>query len=103
MIEYAAADWREAGACLTADPDLFFPIAVGDGDTAGQQVSRALRICADCPVRQQCLEFAMRTREPAGIWGGTTPEERVRVLRARTRRSRARGTDWAQMPEARAS
>src|SRR5579871_927708 len=101
MIEYAATDWREAGACLNADPDLFFPVAVGDA--AGQQVSRALRICADCPVKQQCLEFAMRTREPAGIWGGTTPEERVRVLRSRTRRSRSRQPTWAAVREARAS
>jgi WhiB family redox-sensing transcriptional regulator len=100
MIEYAT-DWREAGACLTADPDLFFPVA--DGDAAGQQVSRALRICADCIVRQQCLEFAMRTREPAGIWGGTTPEERGRVLRSRNRRSRGHGVGWAEVPETRAS
>jgi len=99
MIEYATADWREAGACLTADPDLFFPVAVGDA--AGQQVSRALRICANCTVKQQCLEFAMRTREPVGIWGGTTPEERVRVLRARNRRSRGRRVGWAEVPETR--
>jgi WhiB family transcriptional regulator, redox-sensing transcriptional regulator len=101
MIEYAVADWREAGACLTADPDLFFPVAVGEA--SGQQVSRALGICADCPVKQQCLEFAMQTREPAGIWGGTTPEERIKVLRSRNRRSRARRAGWAEMPEARAS
>jgi WhiB family redox-sensing transcriptional regulator len=101
MTEYAAADWREAGACLTADPDLFFPVAVGDGDAARQQVSRALRICADCTVKQQCLEFAMRTREPVGIWGGTTPEERARVLRARSRRSRGHRVGWAEVPETR--
>jgi WhiB family transcriptional regulator, redox-sensing transcriptional regulator len=83
MIEYAA-DWRAAGACRTADPDLFFPVAVGGAASA--QVSRALRICGDCRVRQECLDFAMRTREQVGIWGGTTPEERLRVLRARHRR-----------------
>jgi WhiB family transcriptional regulator, redox-sensing transcriptional regulator len=83
MIEYAA-DWREAGACRTADPDLFFPVAVGGA--ASTQVSRALGICAACPVKQACLDFAMRTREQAGIWGGTTPEERLRVLRRRHRR-----------------
>lgn len=83
MIEYAT-DWRAAGACLTADPDLFFPIAVGT--VASQEIARAQRICAGCPVKQPCLDFAMRTREPTGIWGGTTPEERIRVLRARHRR-----------------
>ena len=83
MIEYAA-DWRAAGACRTADPDLFFPVAVGGAE--GPQVSLALRICGGCPVRQQCLDFAIRTREQAGIWGGTTPDDRLRVLRARHRR-----------------
>ena len=98
MIE-SAADWRAAGACRTADPDLFFPVAVGG--SASSQVNRALRICGGCPVRQACLDFAMRTREPAGIWGGTTPEERIRVLRARHRRPARRA--WGQAQEARAS
>jgi WhiB family redox-sensing transcriptional regulator len=89
MIEYAP-DWRAAGACLTADPDLFFPVA--EGTVPSKQVAQAQRICAGCPVRQQCRDFAMRTREPAGIWGGTTPEERIRELRAHNRRPRARGT-----------
>jgi WhiB family redox-sensing transcriptional regulator len=78
-------DWRAAGACRTADPDLFFPVAVGA--VANRQIAKAQRICADCPVRQKCLDFALRTPEPAGIWGGTTPEERTRVRRARHRRA----------------
>jgi WhiB family transcriptional regulator, redox-sensing transcriptional regulator len=98
MIEYVT-DWRAAGACLTADPDLFFPVAVGAA--ASPQVTRALRICDDCRVKQECLDFAMRTREPAGIWGGTTAEERIRVLRARHRRPARKS--WGHAPEARAS
>ena len=98
MTEYAT-DWRAAGACLTADPDLFFPVAVGTAATP--LVSRALQICGGCQVRQECLDFAMRTREPVGIWGGTTPEERIRALRARHRRP-ARRT-WGAPPEVRAS
>ena len=98
MIEYGA-DWRAAGACRTVDPDLFFPVAVGG--SASSQVNRALRICGGCPVRQACLDFAMRTRESAGIWGGTTPEERISVLRARHRRPARRA--WGQAQEARAS
>lgn len=81
MTDYA--DWRAAGACLTADPDLFFPTAVGT--IASKQIARAQRICARCPVRQQCLDFAMSAREVTGVWGGTTPEERIRALRARHR------------------
>ena len=78
-------DWRADGACRTVDPDLFFPVAVGA--VANRQIAKAQRICAGCPVRQQCLDFALRTPEPAGIWGGTTPEERSRARRARHRRA----------------
>ncbi len=82
MIEYAT-EWRAAGACLAADPDLFFPVAVGAA--ASQETSRALLICDSCPVKRQCLEFAIRNGEASGIWGGTTPEERIHVLRGRNR------------------
>lgn len=85
MTDYAT-EWRAAGACLSADPDLFFPIATGGA--AVSQVTQAQRICAGCGVRQQCLEFAMQTGETYGIWGGTTPEERVRVRRRDMRRRR---------------
>jgi WhiB family redox-sensing transcriptional regulator len=91
-----ATDWRAAGACLSADPDLFFPIAVGA--VAARQVTMAQRICAGCRVRQQCLDFAMRTGEVHGIWGGTTPEERIRFRRQRARRRVRRS--WAGQPAA---
>jgi WhiB family transcriptional regulator, redox-sensing transcriptional regulator len=78
MIEYAT-EWRAASACLNTDPDVFFPVAVGSA--ASKQVARAMRICAGCTVRQQCLDFAMRSGEKDGIWGGTTPEERRRLRR----------------------
>jgi WhiB family transcriptional regulator, redox-sensing transcriptional regulator len=85
MIELTP-DWRADGACRTADPDLFFPVAVGA--VANRQIAKALRICGGCPVRQQCLDFALRAPEPAGVWGGTTPEQRARDRRARARRAR---------------
>lgn len=66
MIEYAS-NWRAASACLNADPDMFFPVAVGTA--ASKQVSRALRICQGCAVRQHCLDFAMQSGEKEGIWG----------------------------------
>jgi WhiB family transcriptional regulator, redox-sensing transcriptional regulator len=101
MIEFSP-DWRADGACRTADPDLFFPIAMGGG--ASRQIAKAQQICAGCPVKQQCLDFAMQTRESAGIWGGTTPEERIRVLRARHRRGpRTLVVPGIELPETRAS
>jgi WhiB family redox-sensing transcriptional regulator len=79
MADITLGDWRAAGACVTAEPDLFFPISTYAAGV--RQAQRALRVCANCPVRRQCLEFAMRTGEKEGIWGGTTPEERVRLRR----------------------
>jgi WhiB family transcriptional regulator, redox-sensing transcriptional regulator len=98
MIEYAS-NWRAASACLNADPDMFFPVAADNA--VSKQVSRALRLCQGCTVRQHCLDFAMQSGEKDGIWGGTTPEERIRARRARNRRAAAR--TWQEAPEARAS
>ena len=74
-----ATNWRASGACLHADPDLFFPISsVG---RALPQIARAKAICADCRVRQECLEFGYANSPLHGIWGGTTPEERQQAQR----------------------
>ena len=97
MTDYAT-DWRAAGACRSADPEWFFPIGTGAAVTAAQ-VGKALRICAGCGVRQQCLDFAVQNGEVHGVWGGTTPEERVRARRALLRRRRAHRS----LQEARAS
>lgn len=84
--------WRAAGACASADPDLFFPVS--PTGIAAAEAEQARRICSGCRVRRQCLDFAMEHGETEGIWGGTTPEERVRARRARTafeRRTRSPG------------
>lgn len=99
MTTYAT-DWRAAGACLSADPELFFPIS--KGGVTDRQVAVALSVCASCTVRQQCLDFAMQMAETNGIWGGTTPEERIRARRKATRR-RKEAQVWHETPEARAS
>jgi WhiB family transcriptional regulator, redox-sensing transcriptional regulator len=64
-----AARWREEAACRGARIEVFYP---GRGETAGP----ARRACAQCPVRQQCLEFAVTNRIVYGIWGGLTGPER---------------------------
>lgn len=99
MTDYAT-EWRAAGACLSADPELFFPVA--QGSFADRQIISALRVCAGCAVRQQCLDFALATGEAHGIWGGTTPDERIRARRKSTRRRRERQSSQ-QTPDARAS
>src|SRR3984957_20204862 len=99
MTTYAT-EWRAASACLSADPELFFPVA--QGSAADGQTSSALRVCAGCTVRPQCLDFAMTTGEAHGIWGGTTPDERIRARRrAMRRRKELRSRE--QTADARAS
>jgi WhiB family transcriptional regulator, redox-sensing transcriptional regulator len=69
-----ATDWRTRGACLAADPELFFPISYSG--PALVQLEQAKSICTGCQVRQQCLDFALSTNQTHGVWGGTSPEER---------------------------
>jgi WhiB family redox-sensing transcriptional regulator len=70
-------NWREYAACATVEPDLHFPVA--HTPRWREQTVQAKAICAACPVRQHCLNWALETRQPAGIWGGKTEQER-RVL-----------------------
>ena len=77
-------EWRSRSACLSADPDLFFPISASAA--VAPQIARAKAICAGCPVRTACLGFAMAHREVLGIWGGTTDEERRKARRAASRK-----------------
>src|SRR5262249_54908838 len=83
----SAANWRSAGACLSADPDLFFPIS--SAGPAERQIARAKRICAGCDVRRECLEFALSHDQVYGIWGGTTAEDRQRERRRKRRAAAA--------------
>lgn len=79
------ADWWRSAACLEADPELFFPVtALGPG--AGE-IARAKAVCAACQVRRQCLQYALATHQPHGVWGGTTEDERQ--LHARREREQA--------------
>jgi WhiB family transcriptional regulator, redox-sensing transcriptional regulator len=76
---YGSADWRDRAACRNVDPELFFPI--GNVGPALVQIGQAKQICASCPVRAACLEWALETGQEAGVWGGTSEDER-RVLRS---------------------
>lgn len=67
-------DWQEGAACKEADPDLFFPERGSPGDSAK-------RVCVNCEVRLECLEYALANGERYGIWGGLTERERTRLRR----------------------
>jgi WhiB family transcriptional regulator, redox-sensing transcriptional regulator len=79
MMDETLSDWRAEAACVGVDPDLFFPFEIGA--VSAKQANRARLVCARCPVRSQCLQFAMDIPEAHGIWGGTTPQERLRQRR----------------------
>jgi hypothetical protein len=66
--------WQERSACLQADPELF----TGDHLTQ-HQVTQAKAFCTRCPVRIECLDFALtqqRSTDLGGIYGGLSPSER---------------------------
>ena len=73
-------EWRRTAACRDTDPDLFFP--VGTTGYALVQIDRAKEVCGECPVKVDCLDYALETNQDSGIWGGTSEEER-RTLRRR--------------------
>ena len=78
-------DWRHRAACLTEDPELFFPI--GNSGPAIAQVEQAKRVWNRCAVQDICLKWALDTGQDAGVWGGLSEEER-RSLKRRTARAR---------------
>ena len=80
-------DWRHSALCRTQDPELFFPI--GTTGPASLQVDDAKAVCRRCPVVEDCLTWALETGQDAGVWGGTSEDER-RALKRRGARTRAR-------------
>jgi WhiB family redox-sensing transcriptional regulator len=75
--------WVPSAACIGRDPELFFP--VGTSAAAATQTSLAKTVCRSCPVRSECLEWALMTCQDAGVWGGLDEEERRVIRRARRR------------------
>jgi WhiB family redox-sensing transcriptional regulator len=86
-IRTGPADWRAQGACRREDPELFFPVA--EAGPALVQLDRARAICRRCPVRAECLSFALETVQDHGVWGGTSEDERRALRRNRRRRQYA--------------
>jgi len=78
--------WEAQGACKHSDPDLFFPVA--SRGPALRQLARAKQVCERCPVRAQCLEYALQSGQSFGVWGGASEEERRLIRRRRLRRRR---------------
>ncbi len=78
--------WQWRAACRGQDTGLFFaPNHPEEKEHKHVREARAKAICAGCPVRIECLEYAIRTQEPHGIWGGLNEVERRLLMRERNR------------------
>ena len=72
--------WQKQASCLGAHPDLFFP-------ERGASSREAKAVCQSCPVRQDCLDFALDAGEKFGIWGGLSERQRILIRRGMARRA----------------
>lgn len=75
-----ADDWRDEGLCRQSDPDQFFAKST-------PAVQKAKKICRGCPVREECMRFAVTNGEMFGVWGGLSQNE-LRLLRNRARQQK---------------
>ncbi|HEX7322905.1 MAG TPA: WhiB family transcriptional regulator [Mycobacterium sp.] len=66
--------WQDRALCAQTDPEAFFP-------EKGGSTREAKKICQRCPVRTECLEYALAHDERFGIWGGLSERERRRLKR----------------------
>jgi WhiB family transcriptional regulator, redox-sensing transcriptional regulator len=85
-----AVGWQFRALCRGEESSLFFaPNYFERKEQKEAREALAKAICARCPVRSECLEYALRIREPHGIWGGLNEYERRALLRARGQRLEA--------------
>jgi WhiB family redox-sensing transcriptional regulator len=66
--------WQDSALCAQADPEAFFPIK-------GGSTREAKKVCRACPVRAECLEYALIHQERYGIYGGLSERERRKLER----------------------
>jgi WhiB family redox-sensing transcriptional regulator len=73
-------EWQLQGACRRTDPDTFFHPEGERGPRKEARDRAAKAICAGCPVLVQCRRHSLQVREPYGVWGGLTEEEREAAI-----------------------
>ncbi|MCT6778583.1 WhiB family transcriptional regulator [Streptomyces rubiginosohelvolus] len=79
-------DWQLLAACRGVDSSLFFHPEGERGAARSARETSAKEVCMRCPVRAECAAHALAVREPYGVWGGLTEDEREELMgRARTR------------------
>ena len=77
-------DWQVNAACRGLDTANFYHPENERGPSRARREQQAKAICAHCPVIENCLRWALAAREPYGVWGGTSAEERELMLSRRS-------------------
>jgi WhiB family redox-sensing transcriptional regulator len=81
-LAHVEPTWRADAACQGTTAAHFYPPTVTESrDERRVRENAARSLCAQCPVRTACLDYALYVQEPYGIWGGLTEVERRRLLR----------------------
>lgn len=75
--------WMVDAACTTADPEAWYP-AKGSSTREAKQVCNGRKGARPCPVRDQCLAYALKYDQRFGIWGGRSDRERRKMMRQAT-------------------
>lgn len=73
---FLEVDWSDRAACAGMDQRIFYL-------ERGYSSKEAREICGRCPVRSECLEYALENKESFGLWGGTSERERRAMRRER--------------------
>ena len=69
-------DWQLEGACRSVAPETFFHPEGERGPARRNRDAEAKAVCLTCPVLRECREHALTVREPYGVWGAMTEDER---------------------------
>ncbi|MER6530690.1 WhiB family transcriptional regulator [Streptomyces sp. NPDC001508] len=92
-------DWQLLAACRGVDSSLFFHPEGERGAARSARENSAKEVCMRCPVRAECAAHALAVREPYGVWGGLTEDEREELMgRARNRLVSASSTSGNAAP-----
>lgn len=75
-FRFRRADWIDDAACRDTPTSVFYP-------ERGEELDAARAVCADCPVKADCLDHAVALNEKFGVWGGTSERQRRRIRSTR--------------------
>lgn len=76
-------EWQMDGACRSEETTLFFHPEGERGPARRNRDAAAIAVCTSCPVLQQCRSHALSVREPYGVWGGLTEDDRETLYSSR--------------------